>query len=176
VRRVAVIGCPGAGKSTFALRLGAILGIEVIHLDRLYWRPGWVRTPTDEWLQKQRAALRGDAWIVDGNYSASLELRLAAADVVVFLDYPPAICLWRALWRVVRSRWVPRPDMAAGCRERVDRAFVRFIWTFRDEKRPGIMRRLEAAPPGTRVVHLRSDHEADAFLEEMRAAAAARRQ
>lgn len=167
MRRVAVIGCPGAGKSTFALRMGAILGIEVIHLDLLYWRPGWVRTPTEEWLEAQRAALHGAAWIVDGNYGASLDQRLAASDTVIFLYYPRALCMWRAVGRVLRSPWVHRPDMAPGCRERLDLEFLRFIWTFRNAKRPGIVRRLQAAPPSTRVVYLRSSREADAFVQQL---------
>ncbi len=168
MRTVAVIGCPGAGKSTFARRLGAILGIEVIHLDRLYWRPGWVPTPAEEWVRIQEAALRADRWIVDGNYARTLSLRVAAADTVIFLDFPTAVCLCRSLLRVARSRRTPRPDMADGCRERVNLEFLRFIWGFRRAKRPDMVRRLRAVEGDKDVVHLRSSREADAFLEQVR--------
>ena len=168
VRRVAVIGCPGAGKSTFARRLGVVLGIEVVHLDRLYWHPGWVRTPAEQWAQIQAAALQADRWIVDGNYAATLHLRVTAADTVIFLDFPRAVCLWRSLLRVARSRRTTRPDMADGCRERVNLEFLRFIWSFRRAKRPGMVRRLREVQGDKHVVYLRSSGEADAFLARAR--------
>ncbi len=168
MQRIAIIGCPGAGKSTFALRLGALLGIDVIHLDRLYWHPGWVRTPTEEWLQIQTAALQADRWIVDGNYAASIPLRLALADTVIFFDFPRALCLWRSLKRVASARWTTRPDMAEGCRERIDLEFLRFIWYFHRTKRPGILHQLQGLPEGKPFVHLRTPHEAETFLAQVR--------
>lgn len=168
MRRVAVIGCPGAGKSTFARRLGAILGIEVIHLDRLYWHPGWVRTPADQWAQIQEATLHADRWIVDGNYAATLHLRVAAADTVIFFDFPTAVCLWRSLLRVAKSRWTARPDMADGCPERGNLEFLRFIWSFRRAKRPGMVCRLREVQGDKHVVYLTSSGEADAFLARAR--------
>ena len=165
---MAVIGCPGAGKSTFARRLGAILGIEVIHLDRLYWHPGWRRTPPEQWAQIQEAALQGDRWIADGNYAATLHLRVAAADTVIFFDFPTAVCLWRSLLRVAKSRWTVRPDMADGCAARVNLEFLQFIWSFRRAKRPGMVRRLRQVQGDKHVVYLRSSGEADAFLTRVR--------
>ena len=72
MKRVLVIGSGGAGKSTFATRLGARLGLPVIHLDRVYWQPGWVETPKDEWLRKVEEMCAADAWVMDGNYSGTL--------------------------------------------------------------------------------------------------------
>ena len=167
MRRVAVIGCPGAGKSTFALRLAQIVGLEVVHLDRLYWHAGWVPTPREEWLRIQQAALAGERWIADGNYAASLDLRLAVADTVIFLDLPRGVCLWRAVRRVLRARWTTRPDMANGCRERLDLTFLAFIWGFRRAKRPAMLRQLREVPAGTRVVHLTSSRAAARFLAEL---------
>ena len=69
VKRVLVIGPGGAGKSTFARRLGQILSIEVIHLDTLYWRPGWIEPSKEDWLATVERLLARDAWIMDGNYS-----------------------------------------------------------------------------------------------------------
>jgi adenylate kinase family enzyme len=158
VRRVAVIGCPGAGKSTFALRLGALLALPVVHLDRLYWRPGWVRPDPAEWLEAQREALRGEAWIADGMYLGSLQLRLALADTVFFLDYPPAVCLARILRRAATRG--PRPDMAPGCRERLDPAFLRFVWRFPREHRPRVLERLRDLRPGASLIVLPSPRAA----------------
>jgi adenylate kinase family enzyme len=103
-RRVVVTGMAGAGKSTFSRALSAKTGLPVIHLDVHFWKPGWVPTPDDEWREKQRGLLAGEEWIVDGNYHATLDLRLERADTVVFLDTPWWICAERALARGVRRR------------------------------------------------------------------------
>jgi Adenylate kinase and related kinases len=83
-----IVGAYGSGKTTLARRLGALTGARVCHLDATRWNPGWVLRPRDEWLQELDFVLAGDAWIVDGNFEATLERRLAACDVVVFLDFP----------------------------------------------------------------------------------------
>ena len=101
-RRVLVVGMAGSGKSTFSRRLGAKTGLPVIHLDLHFWKPGWVAPSEDEWRDIQRALLSGDKWIVDGNYHETLELRLALADTVVFMDTPWFVCARRALLRGVR--------------------------------------------------------------------------
>ena len=87
-RRVVVDGMTGAGKSTFARALAAKTGLALIHLDLLYWKPGWSRPTAEEWKEKQRAALAGDAWIADGNYPETLPFRLERADTIVVLDTP----------------------------------------------------------------------------------------
>jgi adenylate kinase family enzyme len=88
MRRIMVIGSGGAGKSIFSRRLGDVLGIEVIHLDRLHWKPGWAETPKGEWAELVGQLVRGDEWIIDGNYGGTLEVRLGACDTVIFLDLP----------------------------------------------------------------------------------------
>jgi adenylate kinase family enzyme len=84
---VLVIGPGGAGKSTVAKRLGRILSLEVIHLDKFYWKPGWIEAPKEEWDVPIERLLAGESWIMDGNYSRTLERRLKSADTVVFLDF-----------------------------------------------------------------------------------------
>ena len=110
-RRVVVTGMAGAGKSTFSRALSAKTGLPVIHLDVHFWKPGWVPTPDDEWREKQRGLLAGEEWIVDGNYHATLDLRLERADTVVFLDTPWWICARRAFARGIRS-----VRLASSCR------------------------------------------------------------
>lgn len=128
MKRILVIGSGGAGKSTFALRLGAILNLEVIHLDSLYWSSGWVEMPKDRWRAVVEELLQRDSWIIDGNYGGTLDLRLADCDGVIFLNVPRLICLQRVLKRVVLYRKASRPDMAAGCRERVNWEFIKYVW------------------------------------------------
>jgi AAA domain len=108
-RRILVIGPAGSGKSTFAGALSTRTGLPVIHLDVHYWRPGWVRPSEDEWREQQRNLLRGDAWIADGNYLETLDLRLELAEDVVLLDTPWWVCARRAFLRGLRRpvAWVP---------------------------------------------------------------------
>jgi adenylate kinase family enzyme len=91
--RVMIVGSAGAGKSTLARALARRTGLPLVHLDALYWQPGWVETPRPRWREVQREALAGERWIADGNYGGTLE-RLALADVVVLLEYSRWICLW----------------------------------------------------------------------------------
>lgn len=101
-RRVIVTGLAGSGKSTFSVALAAKLGLPVIHLDLLFWKPGWVAPSKTEWRETQREALGGAAWIADGNYHETLDLRLERADTVVFLDIPWWRCAGRAFLRGFR--------------------------------------------------------------------------
>ena len=102
--RVVVTGMAGAGKSTFSRALSAETGLPVIHLDVHFWKPGWTEPSEDEWREKQRELITSDEWILDGNYHATLDLRLERADTAVFLDTPWWVCAWRALVRGVRKR------------------------------------------------------------------------
>jgi adenylate kinase family enzyme len=111
-RRVLVTGLAGSGKSTFSRALAERTGVPVIHLDREFWKPGWVAPSEDEWRETQRRVLAGDAWIADGNYHETLDLRLERADTVVVLDTPWPVCAGRALVRGVRK---PVGEMPDGC-------------------------------------------------------------
>jgi adenylate kinase family enzyme len=166
VRRVSIIGPGGAGKSTLARVLGERTGLPVVHLDARYWRAGWSPTPPDEWRREVEALVAGPAWILDGNYGGTLDLRLAASDTVVFLDFARARCLWRVAARAWRHRGESRPDMAPGCPERLTREFVRWIWEYPRRRRPGVLRRLALLPPAVRVVRLRSPRAVAQWLRE----------
>jgi hypothetical protein len=102
MQRIAVVGSGGAGKSTFAAELGTCIGIPVIHLDRHYWKPGWVETPKEEWQELQRVLLAGENWIVDGNYGGTFDVRFSRADTLIVLSLPPWRCVLRALRRTLR--------------------------------------------------------------------------
>lgn len=110
-RRIVVTGLAGSGKSTFSLALAAKTGLPVIHLDLQFWKPGWVAPSETEWREKQSGVLAGDAWIADGNYHETLDLRLERADTVVVLDTPWWLCAGRAFLRGFRM-----PDeLPEGC-------------------------------------------------------------
>ncbi|MEL6477405.1 MAG: DNA topology modulation protein FlaR [Pseudomonadota bacterium] len=127
MRRVMVIGGSGAGKSTFARGLGARLALPVVHLDQLFWEPGWVAADEAVFLARVEAAVAGEAWVIEGNYSRTWPMRLARADTVIFLDEPAWRRFWRILRRIARGYGQSRPDMAPGCPERIDLGFL-FGW------------------------------------------------
>ena len=166
-----IIGVGGSGKSVLARHLGEILGIEVFHLDAYHWRPGWETTPRSERIRIQTELIGRQAWIIDGNYSGTLDIRLAVADTVIFLDFARYVCLWRVLKRALLRR--PRPDMAPGCPERLlSWSFLRFlgwIWGYPATRRPRILEKLGEYSNGRRIVTLHNAGEADRFLDRVRA-------
>jgi adenylate kinase family enzyme len=163
MRRVIVIGCAGAGKSVFSRRLGERLGLPVTHLDRLYWRPGWQEPPRDEWRRTIDELVRGDQWLIDGNYSGTLETRLRAADTVIWLDMPRRVCLSRVVKRWATHPFRRRPDLPEGCRERLDRRFLKWVWDYPSVTRPAMLAALARKRDG-RVIVLRSNRDIEEFL------------
>ncbi len=95
MRRVLVLGSPGAGKSTFARALAALTGLPLIHLDAHYHLPGWQEPDPAEWDARLDGLIAGGTWIIDGNFGSSLDRRLARADTAILLDYPTLVCLSR---------------------------------------------------------------------------------
>jgi adenylate kinase family enzyme len=167
VRRIAIIGSGGSGKSTLARQIGERLGIGVIHLDALFWRPGWVETPREEWRRLQAELVRRESWVMDGNYGGTLDIRLAAADTIVFLDLPRLVCLSRVVLRALRYAGRSRPDMAPGCEERLTWQFLRWIWEYPSSRRPGILQQLDEYARGRCIVRLRSARQVRSFLASL---------
>jgi adenylate kinase family enzyme len=166
MRKVLVIGSGGSGKSTFARRLGTLLDLEVIHLDSIYWSAGWVEMPKPEWKRTVEELLTRNAWIIDGNYSGTLEMRLDGCDTVIFLDMSRTVCIWRLLKRAVLYRNERRPDMAEGCPEGLSWEFIRWVWGYRERTRPKIIKLLETS--AKQVIWLRSPTEVKRFLAASR--------
>ena len=162
-RRLLVVGSPGAGKSTLARRLGPRLSLPVIHLDQHYWNPGWRPTPDDEWHRRLDELLAEPAWILDGNYHATLPRRLQFADAVLFLDLPAWRCRWRVARRIATTFGRTRADLAPGCPEQIDVEFLRWTWNWPRDIRPHVIRAMDAADPSVRRWTLRSPAEVEAF-------------
>ena len=166
MRRVLVIGCPGAGKSTLTRALAETLGLPAVYLDRLWWKSGWINRTRAEFEARLDAALAGDAWVMDGNYLRTLPRRLERCDAVLFLDYPRRLCLFRALRRILRWRGRTRPDMAEGCPERLDPAFIRWIWDFHRTQRPRVLELLDGWKGEAHI--FRSPAQCAAFLAQQK--------
>ncbi|RYE02702.1 MAG: hypothetical protein EOP61_07630 [Sphingomonadales bacterium] len=160
--RILIIGSPGSGKSTLARTLAAREGLPLFHLDRLYWKPGWIESDKAEWATQVTALVEQPRWIIDGNYSGTLDLRLARADRVILLDLSPFRCAWRVLRRVLGGRGRVRADMADGCPERFDLGFLWYVLSFRVRVLPRVERKLERF--GGELVWLGTPREIAAFL------------
>lgn len=166
-RRILVLGTPGAGKSTLARILGEHLHLPVVHLDAHFWRPGWVKTPEEEWRLTVNELIAGDEWIIDGNYHQSFAERCARADAAVFLDFPRRICYPRIIRRRLAHRGRVRPDMAPGCAEKVDNDFIKWIWNFPKNYRPIIFAAINRYLAGKPVHRLTNPRQVATFLETL---------
>lgn len=168
MKRIIIIGPGGAGKSTLAKELGEILKIEVLHLDKLYWQSGWVEPSADEWSQKVEELLKSDSWVMDGNFGGTMEMRLAACDTAIFMDFPPTTCLYRVLKRRLKYRNTNRPDMTEGCNEKVDLEFLGWIWNYRRTKKPKVEKILQRFEQEKNIVRLTSPKEVENFLNSLK--------
>jgi adenylate kinase family enzyme len=168
MKRILVIGSGGAGKSTFAKELGAILDLPVIHLDQVYWKPGWEKPAKEEWAATVEKLVAQHEWIMDGNFGGTLPQRIKRADAIILLDITRWVCLWRVAKRIVKYRGRHRPDMPPGCQERFDLEFIRWIWNYPSRSKPAKLALLSATGPDQRVVILGSGREVRHFLDATR--------
>lgn len=167
MERIVIIGCGGAGKSTLARQLGEKLEIPVVHLDKLFWRPGWVQVSREEFDALHRAELQKEKWIMDGNFDRTMEERVARCDTLIYLDFSRAACLWGVLKRVLTTYGRVRPDMGEGCPERIDGEFLRWVWDFNKNKREKNYRLLNEAEHAETIV-LKNRRAVKKFLEQVR--------
>ncbi|MBY0122012.1 DNA topology modulation protein [Bacillus sp. S/N-304-OC-R1] len=167
MRKIVIIGSGGAGKSTFARKLGHILNRNVYHLDVLFWKPNWEGVPRDEQIKIQNEIIQEEEWIMDGNYSGTMEIRLQTADTIIFLDISRTICLFRVIKRMIKYRNKTRPDMGEGCKEKIDIPFLKWVWNYPKAKRPEILKKLHGLSSCKKVIILRSPKEVQQFLDKV---------
>ncbi|MEL6217371.1 MAG: DNA topology modulation protein FlaR [Pseudomonadota bacterium] len=164
MRRIMIIGGPGAGKSSLARALGDALGLPVHHIDALFWQPGWVEGDRSVLADRLRTIYATEAWVIEGNYSATWPERIARADTVVHLDLPVPLRLLRVLWRIVSGYGRVRADMAPDCPEQLDPGFLPYLVGYGRKRRPKALALLEAAPPQVALHRLRSRGAVRRFL------------
>ena len=163
MKKIIVIGCPGSGKSTFSRTLHEKIGIPLFHLDMMYWNAD--RTTVDKSVFRERLSntIQKDEWIIDGNYGATIELRLQACDTVVFLDYPLDVCLNG----IKERRGKPRTDMPWIENEgEEDAEFIEFIKNYNVESRPKVMKLLDKYSHKDIFIFNNRD-EVDEFLNQI---------
>ena len=158
MKKIIVIGCPGSGKSTFSRALHDSTGIPLFHLDMLKWNADRTTVSRDVFLERLQKVLETDEWIIDGNYSSTMELRLQACDTVIFLDYPLEVCLSG----IEERRGKPRLDMP-WIETEEDAEFIEFIKNYNLQSRPMVLELLEKYADKN-IVIFQSRSEADEFL------------
>jgi adenylate kinase family enzyme len=152
MERVVILGRGASGKSTLAARLGAIIGLPVIELDKHFWRPGREATPPDQWAAIQGELVRAGPWVMDGDlgpYDVP-EVRLEAADTVILLDFS----FWRCAWRAIRRS-----------RERAD--FWFWLWTYRRRSRPLLLSAIATHAGDAKLHVIRDPHALRRFVAQV---------
>ena len=135
MERILIIGCGGAGKSTLARQLGRKLDTPVVHLDKIFWKPGWVPISREEFDAALQVEMAKEKWIMDGNFDRTLPARIKRCDTVIYMDFSRIACLLGVAKRILTTYGKVRPDMGEGCPERIDREFLQWVWNFNKNKR-----------------------------------------
>lgn len=136
-RRVVILGCSGSGKTQLANRLATATGLPVRHLDDEHFGPAWEMLTDGQWRTLQEMLTAEDEWIIEGNWTATIPLRVARADLIVLLDQSMPRCLYRVIRRARRIRHgdysaLParvRTEAEAGRPFRATSEFHQLLWT-----------------------------------------------
>ena len=161
MKKIIVIGSPGAGKSTFARKLRDKTGLPLYYLDMIWHKPDKTNISEEEFDQRLSEIIACESWIIDGNYQRTIESRLKACDTVFLLDYPLEICLSGAIERVgIKQEEMPWVE------EELDPEFRQWIEDFPKEKLPQIYELLEKYCEGKEIFIFRSRTEAEEYLKK----------
>jgi adenylate kinase family enzyme len=166
MERIIIIGCGGAGKSTLARQLGDKLSLPVVHLDKLFWLPGWVEMEKDAFDALLLEEMAKEKWIMDGNFNRTMSQRLERCDTVIYLDFSRFACLMGVLKRVITTYGKERPDMGEGCPERIDFEFLKWVWNFNKNKRERYYKMLNEAE-GKQTIVLKNRRMVKRFLKSL---------
>ena len=168
--KVVIIGCSGAGKSTLTRRLSALTDYPVLHLDKVFHKYPDEIAKAKLYEITQDFIASHENWIIDGNYSASMDLRLPFADEIVWVQMGRLRAIWRVLKRSVSVRIFGknRPDMAEEFVEKWDKEyleFLKFVWTFKAKQFPKIEDKLTEFDVWDKVIILKNKKEIRKYLE-----------
>ena len=160
MQKIIVIGCPGAGKSTFSRALRDKIGLPLFHLDILFWNFDKTNVSREEFDQKLSNILKQDKWIIDGNFGRTLEMRLKECDTVFLLDFPVSVCLSGVESRIGK----PREDMP-WIEQEFDPEFRQYILDFPKDQVPKIYELIEQYQDSRRIIIFHSREEADNWID-----------
>lgn len=167
MNRIMILGSAGSGKSTLSQKLGPIYNLPVIHLDKYYWKADWVGTPNEEWDSIVEDLTMQDQWIIDGNYSRTIDIRMKRANLIIYLDMPRWLCLYRVLKRRVIYHKKTRPDMNEKCPEKIDLEFLKWVWNYRKRSRGKTLSKLEQIKNDKQVIIVKNRKQVFELLEKL---------
>ena len=150
-----------------AQKLGNLTGIPVVHLDKLFWKPGWVQRTPEEFDPIIQKEIEKDAWIMDGNFNRTMPLRIQRCDTVIYLDFSRFACLRGVLKRILTTYGKVRPDMGEGCPERIDLEFLKWVWNYNKNKRERNYKLLNEATHAETIV-LKNRRSVKRFLKKLK--------
>jgi adenylate kinase family enzyme len=170
MNRVVIIGSPGAGKTTLARDLGRILNINVVHLDRVFWEPGWKKKPRGTRIDILQEIVRiKDQWIIEGTYLGSSKPRLEAADTIIFLDTLALVCLCRIFKRHFSQGEVYRA-IPEGCHDKLNLIPILKVLAFPVRGKRTLKQNLPYYESMSKeIIWLHSKDEVEAFLAQLEA-------
>ena len=142
------------------------MNLPVVHLDKLFWRPGWVQVSREEFDHLLEQAVREPKWIMDGNFNRTIRSRLEHCDTVIYMDFSRWACVWGVIKRIATTYGKVRPDMGEGCPERIDGEFLKWVWNFNRNKRDAYYRMLKGLE-GKRVIILKNRRQIREFLKQL---------
>ena len=138
MKKVIIIGCPGSGKTTFAEKLRDKTGLPLYYLDAIWHKPDRTHISREDFDARLTEIFAEDEWIIDGNYASTMEMRIAACDTVILLDYPPDLCLDG----IRERRGKPRSDMP-WIETEEDFEFIEFVKSYNKKQIPTVLALLE---------------------------------
>lgn len=163
LKRIAIIGLPGSGKSTFATELGKMLNVPVHHLDRHMFE-GRKRKDQQEFLSVKEALVNEESWIIEGCSLSTLEMRFARADTIIYFHLPRKLCIWRVCKRLFTF---DKKIADTGCLQGINWPLLKYIWNFDRDKRQNI-EELRKRYPQVEFLVFRHFKDPDKFLEGLK--------
>ncbi len=164
IKKIAIIGISGAGKSTFSRKLAEKTGLPLFHMDQLYWKGNWEAVPEAEYLKAHELLVQKEEWIIEGYIDVKMANRLKNADLVIWLDYSGLRCAWHLILRRIKNHGLNRQELP---KEALERLKWRFLWmVLKGGERRDIEEAIKFGKPSN-IKRLRSPKELKHFMNKI---------
>ncbi len=168
MKRIAIIGNAGSGKSYLSIKLSEILNLPVYHLDQYYWKPDWQRPTKEEFDKVHKELVNKDKWILEGPYIKFIEPRFQAADTIIFIDLPTWFCFLRIFKRAF-SNWGKITSLSPkGCPEGFNKEFLTWVWNFEKKYHKYLFDLFEKYKDSKKIYILSSRKEVNEFIKKLK--------